>query len=389
MKYSNSKKIAYYSNVFFSDCDFPLIKEFQIQKHEVFYFLNVYKNHFSGGVLSSLSCSRVGIYKAHEISEFKIFDSYMNLGNIYVVNRSDHWYHPINIIITLQLFFFLLKNKIHVLHLTYELGISEFLLYFYPYKKVMTIHDPFSHSGEGSLYGERKRRFSFKMVDKLVLLNRRQEKDFINYYGLHQKEILHNHLGRYDCLNYFLSLKKQSSPAVGCYVLFFGHFSPYKGIKSLCEAMKRVHQTCPDLECIIAGKGSLDFDINPYLKDGYIRLINRFVPLEELAELIANCMFVVCPYKDATQSGVVASSFSLNKPVLATNVGGLSETVKNHVNGRIIPPNDIDALATAVCEMYTAPEQLKIFADNIEKNFSSGDFSWTEIAKRYIDFYNE
>ena len=35
----------------------------------------------------------------------------------------------------------------------------------------------------------------------------------------------------------------------------------------------------------------------------------------------------MCPYTDATQSGVVYSSFALNTPVIATNVGGLSEMI--------------------------------------------------------------
>ena len=105
--------------------------------------------------------------------------------------------------------------------------------------------------------------------------------------------------------------------------------------------------------------------------------------------LISNSEFVVCPYKDATQSGVVASAFSLNKPVLATNVGGLSETVKDNVNGRLISPNNVEELATAICEMYNSPDKLRLFKDNIEKFFSSGEYSWPVIAQKYIDCYNE
>ena len=43
--------------------------------------------------------------------------------------------------------------------------------------------------------------------------------------------------------------------------------------------------------------------------------------------------FMVCPYTDATQSGVIMSAFAFNKPVIATDVGGLPEMVKGYSSG--------------------------------------------------------
>lgn len=382
-------KIAYYSNVFFTDCDFPLVKEFQKQGNEILYFVNVYQNRLSGGLFSSISYKNLGISSARDISEFRKYDRYLDLDKVYVVVRSAHWYNPINIWITIKLFLFLLKRKIQILHFTYELGISELFLYFYPQQKVLTIHDPFSHSGEGSKYGEIKRRFSFNIVNKLVLLNQNQKNAFIDHYGLHNKKILINSLGRYDCLNYVLSLKNVPSQYNVPYVLFFGHFSPYKGIDVLCEAMKRVHDSCSNLKCVIAGKGNLNFDVAPYVKSGYVEIVNRFIDLDELVGLISNCLFVVCPYKDATQSGVISSSFALDKPVLATNVGGLSETVIDEYTGKLVSPNSPEELANAILYMVNKPDRVVTFSKNIEEKYSQYPSSWTKIADDYIKFYKE
>ena len=107
------------------------------------------------------------------------------------------------------------------------------------------------------------------------------------------------------------------------YVLFFGRISPYKGVEYLFRAMERVHKVHPNVKVIVAGSGEMYFDASEYEKYEYVKIVNRFIELDELADLIRGALFTVCPYTDATQSGVVYSSFALNTPVIATNVGGL------------------------------------------------------------------
>ena len=113
-------------------------------------------------------------------------------------------------------------------------------------------------------------------------------------------------------------------------VLFFGRISQYKGVEYLCEAMKIVQKALPNATLTIAGGGKFYFDISEYENLPYIKIINRYVGMEELAMHLSKCAISVCPYTDATQSGVIMTCFSLCKPVIATNVGGLGEMVENH-----------------------------------------------------------
>ena len=78
----------------------------------------------------------------------------------------------------------------------------------------------------------------------------------------------------------------------------------------------------------MAGGGKFHFDVSEYEALDYIGIRNRFIPDDEMVALIKNCAFMVCPYTDATQSGVIMSAFAFNKPVIATDVGGLPEMVK-------------------------------------------------------------
>ena len=117
---------------------------------------------------------------------------------------------------------------------------------------------------------------------------------------------------------------------------------PYKGLDYLLPAMQHVHQQCPDCKLIVAGGGTFHFDITPYHTLSYIDVRNRFIPDSELVALIQHAAFMVCPYTDATQSGVIMSAYAFEKPVIATNVGGLPEMVSHQHYGLIIKERDID-----------------------------------------------
>lgn len=108
---------------------------------------------------------------------------------------------------------------------------------------------------------------------------------------------------------------------------------------------------------------------------------------EVLSELLQNSALTVCPYTDATQSGVIMTSYSLCKPVVATNVGGLGEMVDNQKTGLLVPPKDMDALADAIIALLNDDAKREKMADNIRNDYFVGDKSWKVIAEKYIEFY--
>jgi glycosyltransferase involved in cell wall biosynthesis len=62
---------------------------------------------------------------------------------------------------------------------------------------------------------------------------------------------------------------------------------------------------------------------------------------------------VVLPYLSGTQSGIAQIAFNFDRPVIATNVGGLGEVVKHGATGLVVPPGDPAALADAIRQFYT------------------------------------
>lgn len=382
--------LIYYSSVFFTDCDFPLIKRLQNQLSNVLYIIKIADGAMKGGLLN-LEClhGKYGLHQASEISEFQEYKDYLNLDNVCVLVKPKSIWNLKNLWLYIKLIFKILFFKPDAVHITTPLGVSEMLLYLFIPKMLLTVHDPFLHSGEESNIVELKRKISFRVIPKLILLNKSQKLKFISHYKIPERKVFENMLSIYECLNHIQKVKSLQNPFENKrYILCFGHISPYKGIDILCRAMQIVHQHIPELKCIIAGAGKIYFDYSVYEQNKYIHLINRYVETEELVSLINFSLFTVCPYKDATQSGVVASSFAFNKPVLATDVGALGETVLDGITGKLVSPNNFKELADAIIELSTNSNLLDKLSNNIYKMYNKGEKSWDMIAERYIQIYN-
>jgi glycosyltransferase involved in cell wall biosynthesis len=75
------------------------------------------------------------------------------------------------------------------------------------------------------------------------------------------------------------------------------------------------------------------------------------ISLRTAAAYLSRARFLVLPYKEVTQSGVLGMSFAFGKPVISTNVGGLTDVVHNNENGLVVNPN-AQELAAAMLRLW-------------------------------------
>ena len=134
----------------------------------------------------------------------------------------------------------------------------------------------------------------------------------------------------------------------------------------------------------MAGRGDLskyDEIINHYQNN--LEIHNEWILDEEVHKYFEDVDFVVAPYIDASQSGVVVLSYSYGKPVVVSNCGGLPEQVKEGETGIVIPPNDSKALAHAIIHMYADEEKLQ----NLKRASLSysKQLTWEEAANVLYD----
>lgn len=380
-------KILYYSSPSFADCDFPLVKALQDAGHDVTYIIKLAPYSLKSTLFNiKEQIPENTIFPAVRYPELKIYESYMDMSKVYIANQIVMQDSSLKALkLTRQLIGLIKANDFEVIHTDCMLGKWNLLLYIlFGKKMVLTVHDPFVHSGEFSIESSVNRKLAMRCVQIIVLLNNKQTDRFCATYKLNPKQILINSLGVYDTISMFVDSNSNSN---GHNVLFFGRISPYKGIEYLCKAMIKVKEQVPDATLTIAGGGKIYFDMSPYSRFGWMKVINRYVGMEELAQLLQDSSVTVCPYTDATQSGVIMTSYSLCKPVVATNVGGLGEMVVNGKTGLLVPPKDVDALADAIIALLKDDARREKMADNIRNDYFVGDKSWKVIAEKYIEFY--
>ena len=226
------------------------------------------------------------------------------------------------------------------------------------------------------------RKILYKLYDHSLVGLRRTRDDKTGWFIFHWRL-------QPDQIEGFLINQKKRILEKDNTLLFWGRISPYKGIEYLVSAVPIVKKHIPDLKVIIAGNGKFYFDVERIRNDDTYEIINRYVPNEELVELIQKSSLVICPYTDATQSGVIMTAYAFNKPVVASAVGGIPEVVEDGVTGRLVPPKNPQALATAIIDLLSNQQKREQMKKNIKKKCSEGRLSWDYIAKQTIEVYGK
>ncbi|MHC4183600.1 MAG: glycosyltransferase, partial [Planctomycetota bacterium] len=173
----------------------------------------------------------------------------------------------------------------------------------------------------------------------------------------------------------------------GNILLFFGFVRPYKGLNYLIEAMPMITKHV-DVTLLIVGefwKGEEEYQeqIKKLEVGENIKVINRYVPNEEVGLYFAASDLVVLPYISATGSGIVQAAFGCNKPVITTNVGCLPEVIDDGKTGFVVNSKEPKAIADAVVRFYKEGKE-EVFVKNIVKEKEK--FSWDRMVEEIESF---
>ena len=188
--------------------------------------------------------------------------------------------------------------------------------------------------------------------------------------------------------------KKEATMKLGLhgqndYILFFGFIRHYKGLDLLLEAFADERLRKFPIKLIIAG----EFYENPqpYLEliirlklDGLVELRTGFIPDNEVKNYFSVADLVAQPYRSATQSGVSQIAYHFEKPMLVTNVGGLSEIIPNGKVGYVVGV-ETKQISDAMVDFFTNQRSAKMIANiKIEKT----KFLWSRMTDAIDGLFN-
>jgi glycosyltransferase involved in cell wall biosynthesis len=132
-------------------------------------------------------------------------------------------------------------------------------------------------------------------------------------------------------------------------ILFFGRAVPHKGLEFLVRAEARIARAIEGVRFLIVAHGSdLDRCRGLIQEDGLFEVHDGFVSGSDMAMYFQRSAIVVLPYLCSTSSGVLMTAYAFGKPVVASDVSGLSEYVEDGITGRLVPPADVSRLSDAI-----------------------------------------
>jgi glycosyltransferase involved in cell wall biosynthesis len=177
--------------------------------------------------------------------------------------------------------------------------------------------------------------------------------------------------------------------------LFFGQIKKVKGLDILIRAASNLYYKDTDHRFIllIAGKfwhEDKDYYLslieNSGIKD---KIISRFefIPDDELPVYFSMADIVVLPYREIYQSGVLLLSMSYSKPVIASNIPGMSSIVEDGKNGWLFESESIEDLEKVLKKAIASRHCLRELGSNA-KSLMDKNYDWIKIGKETINVYH-
>ena len=96
---------------------------------------------------------------------------------------------------------------------------------------------------------------------------------------------------------------------------------------------------------------------------------------------------VVCPYRSASQSGIPMTVFLFKKPIVASNMEGFKGIIEHNITGLVVDELNATSFANSIEQLVRDKALRQSIANNIAEKFSTGEFSWSSIAKETLGFY--
>lgn len=165
-------------------------------------------------------------------------------------------------------------------------------------------------------------------------------------------------------------------------VLFFGLLRPYKGLKYLIKAFRRVVKEVPDALLYIVSDLRHAPHLNEFLqrveKAGigkYIQLVKEYVPSSEIEPIYKAADIVVMPYTQVSQSGILNLAYGFKKPMIVTDVFPEASQIDRRF-GRVAKAADVTSLERSIIDLLRM-DQAKLQA------MGSASYRWASKANNW------
>lgn len=176
----------------------------------------------------------------------------------------------------------------------------------------------------------------------------------------------------------------EGSPVIGA----VGRFSEEKGHRYLLEAMTQLRRSLPGARLVLVGYGALEADLRSRAAALGVEGLVTFAGERDSAEMMGSFDLFVQPSLYESQGLAILEAMAAGVPVVASDVGGVGDAVRDGQNGLLVPPADPPALAAAIVRLAGDRELSNRLAARAGRDVRER-FSLAGMIESYAALYRE
>jgi phosphatidylinositol alpha-mannosyltransferase len=155
----------------------------------------------------------------------------------------------------------------------------------------------------------------------------------------------------------------------------------------MLRAFHRLAPHLPDVSLVVVGEGHDREQLRLLRPEERRRVVMLgAVPNQELAPYHAACDVYVSPATGQESFGyVLVEAMAAGLPVVATDIPGYREVVRDGIEGLLVPPGDPGSLARAIREVLSDPALAARLGAAGRRR--AGGYAWSEVLPRIEAIY--
>lgn len=177
---------------------------------------------------------------------------------------------------------------------------------------------------------------------------------------------------------------------------YLGFFFAYEGVDVLLRAFAAVSTALPGARLLLVGGGDEDAGLRRLAADVGVAgrvIFAGEVPRDDVRRWYSLCDVLVYPRRRSRLTDLVTplkplEAMAMGKPVVAADVGGLRELVRDGETGLLCAPDDVAALAACLADLGAAPTRREALGGNARR-FVRAERDWSRLAPIYDGLYRE
>jgi glycosyltransferase involved in cell wall biosynthesis len=229
-------------------------------------------------------------------------------------------------------------------------------------------------------------KFLIRQLDYVVSVSHQSANDYIRIFksGSLKNQIIPTGFEKKEILNFPQDLKylKDKIPLL----LHVGGFTFEKNHTGLISIFEKFKFKCPSAQLLLVGSGKLESEIRQLVECKKLSDSVHFLGYRtDVLKIMKGVDVFVLPSIIEGLPGVILEAMYCKIPVVAYNVGGVSEVVKPNQTGWLVEKNDESGFISAIKETLNGNKTEQII-DNAYKIVCS-EYMNEQISRKFEELY--